>query len=105
MSTKVYGSSDDNVCFDGDVGGEYGCYGTDDNEKGVLVFFSDGTVIEAKYGKNDEGIWEMKVHKKGSLFDRVDPCDDADADPYSDVVHFADGLKWAYAASEWEKVS
>lgn len=29
---------------------------------------------------------------------RIDQCVDEDADMYSDVAHFKDGLKWAYAA-------
>jgi len=40
----------------------------------------------------------------GDLFQRIDACSDENADPYSDVAHFADGLKWAYAATEWERV-
>lgn len=105
MATKVYGCSDDLIEFDGDFRGEVGCFGTDDRDNGVLVALSDGTFLEVKFGKNDEGIWEVKLVKKGELFDRIDQCDDADADPYSDVAHFKAGIKWAYAAKEWEKVS
>lgn len=103
--TKIYGSSDDLIEFEGDVRGEVGHYGTDEAEKGDLVVCSDGTLLEVKYGKNDEGIWEIKVLKKGPLFVKIDPCDDSEADPYSDVAHFKDGLKWAYHARDWEKVS
>lgn len=104
MSTTVYGTSDDLIEFEGDFTGEIGCYGTDDKDKGVLVVLSDGTLLEVKYGKNDEGIWEVKVLKKGTHFEKLDPCDNDDADPYSDVAHFKAGIKWAYAATEWEKV-
>lgn len=104
MATKVYGCSDDLIEFDGDVHGEVGCYGTDDREKGVLLYFSDGTILEAKYGKMQMGIWEVKLHNAGSLFQKIDPCMDDEADPYSDIAYFADGLKWAYAAKEWERV-
>ena len=104
--TKVYGASDDMIEFDGEVRGEVGCYGTDDREHGVLVMFSDATVVEVKYGKNDAGIWEIKVLRKGALFDRIELCDDEDADPYSDVLYLKPGIKWAYAATkDWEKVS
>lgn len=106
MSTKVYGRSDDLIEFDGDVSGEVGSYGTDDAEKGVLVFFDDGTVAEVKYGKNDLGIWGINVRHKGALFKSLIPCDDADAEMYSDILTFKDGLKWAYAAKDdWEKVA
>jgi len=104
MPTRVYGVSDDLVEFDGDFIGEVGSYGTDDREQGVLVILSDGTLLEAKYGKNDAAIWGVKLIKKGTLFDRIDQCDSEDADPYSDQAFFKDGIKWAYAATEWEKV-
>ena len=103
-ATKVYGASDDLIEFEGEFSGEVGAYGTDDDEHGVLVIVSDGTVLEVKYGKNDDGIWEVKLVRKGSLFIGIDLCDDEDADPYSDVANFAAGVKWAYAAKEWQKV-
>lgn len=104
--TKIYGASDDLVEFEGDFFGEVGSYGTDDREKGVLVMVSDGTVLEVKYGKSLGAIWEVKLLKRGVLFDRIDLCVDEDAHPYSDVAHFNDGVKWAYAAKEdWEVVS
>jgi hypothetical protein len=105
MTTKVYGQSDDLIEFDGDVSGEVGCYGTDDRDQGVLVAFSDATLLEVKYGKNGDGIWEVKLLKKGALLDRIDQCADPDANPYSDVAHFNAGITWAYASrGEWEKV-
>ncbi|MFA6315769.1 MAG: hypothetical protein WC648_05385 [Candidatus Paceibacterota bacterium] len=104
MASNVYGSSDDLIEFSGDVYGEVGCYGTDDNEHGVLVIFSDGTLLEVKYGKCDMGIWGITLIQKGSLFDKIEPCMDENAKPYSDIAIFKDGLKWAYASKEWEKV-
>ena len=105
MGTRVYGQSDDLIEFEGDVRGEVGCYGTDeDDASGVLVVFSDGTVLCVKYGKGGAGIWGIAAVRKGELFDRIDPCDDEDADPYSDQVFFRDGLQWAKAAKEWEPV-
>ena len=97
MPTEVYGASDDLVEFDGDVYGEFGCY-----DSSPLIVFSDGTVMVMRYG--DSGIWKADVFSEGKLFDRVDVCTDPDAKRYSDTVHFRDGLKWAYATSEFEKV-
>ncbi len=105
MTTKIYGCSDDLIEFDGDVSGEIGKYGTDEDEHGVLLICNDGTILEVKYGKADMGIWGITLLNKGSLFDHIDLCTDEDADPYSDVAHFKDGLKWAYAATVWQKVS
>jgi len=104
MATKVYGQSDDNIYFEGDVRGQVSQYGTDEQETGIMLIFSDGTILEVKYGKLDQGIWEVLLRVKGTLFDRIDVCMSPDEDPYSDVAHFADGLKWAYAATEWERV-
>lgn len=102
--TQVYGASDDLIEFDGEYTGEVGCYGTDDDEHGVLVMLSDGTLLEVKYGKGGNGVWEVKAIKKGELFIGIEQCDDEDANPHSDVASFKPGIKWAYAAKEWEKV-
>lgn len=103
--TKIYGSSDDLIEFDGDVTGEMGCYGTDDQEHGVLIICSDGTLLEVKYGKVDMGIWGIQVIKEGTLFANIEYCTDEDATPYSDVVTFNDGLKWAYGAKDWQRIT
>jgi len=103
MSSKVYGASDDLIEFDGDVTGEVGHFGTDDNERGDLIIFSDGTLLEIKYVKADMAIWGIIGIKAGDLFDRIDSCNDEDANPSSDIAYFKDGLKWAYVATEWER--
>jgi hypothetical protein len=102
--TRAYGASDDLLEFEGDVQGEVGCFGTDDREHGVLAICSDGTLFEAKYGKGDAGIWGIQLLQQGSLFDRIEPCADEDATIYSDQIFFKDGLKFAFAATEWERV-
>jgi len=100
MATKIYGASDDLLEIEGDVGEEYGCYGTDDEHvtEGLLVACSDGTVLTVKYGKGGMGVWGIVMHIKGHLFDRIDECNNPDADVYSDVAHFGDGLKWVRVA-------
>jgi len=103
--TKIYGASDDLIEFDGDVRGEVDCYGTDDDgHPGILIFCSDGTILNIKYGKADRAIWQVVVVKEGTLFDKLNSCDDEDDNPHSDVAVFQPGLKWAYAAKEWERV-
>lgn len=103
--TQIYGTSDDLVEFDGECAGEVGAFGTDDADQGVLVLCSDGTVAEVKYGKNGNGIWGINVLRKGSLFDRIELCDDEDDDPYSDQLFLKPGIKWIYAAKDsWELV-
>jgi hypothetical protein len=104
MATKVYGASDDLIEFEGDFEGEVGCFGTDENERGVLVVMSDGTLLEVKFCGRIPGIWEVKLLKKGTHLTSIEQCADEDARPHSDVAHFDDGIKWAYAATEWEGV-
>lgn len=105
MATEIYGASDDLVEVDGDVRGEVGSFGTDDDDQGVLLMCSDGTVLEAKYGKDDKALWGVRLIEKGILFGRIDLCVDEDAKRHSDTARFKDGLKWVYAAKGgWERV-
>jgi len=102
--TKVYGASDDLIEFEGDISGEVGAYGTDDDENGVLLVFDDGTLAEVKYGKAKMGIWGINVVKRGEFFHELITCEDEDASPHSDVMIFKDGLKNCFACKEWERV-
>lgn len=101
---RVYGASDDLIEVEGDIEGEVGCYGTDEQDNGVLLVFSDGTMLEIKYGKSKLAIWEIKLIRKGELFLIIEPCTDEDADIHSDIAKFKDGIKWVYAATEWKAV-
>lgn len=103
MSTKIYGASDDLVEIEGDIGAEHANFGTDDRDHGSLVILSDGTLLDVKYGKGDMAIWQIILIHRGILFDRIDQCDDEDAEIYSDIAYFKDGIKWAYFARDWEK--
>lgn len=106
MSTKVYGQSDDLIEFEGDFRGEVSYWGTDEEDhKGVLIILSDGTLLQAKYGKNNKAIWGISLVRQGTLFLNIDQCCDENAKIYSDIAHFAFGIKWAYATGEWEEVS
>jgi hypothetical protein len=101
MATEVYGASDDLIEFEGDVSGEVGKSGTDDDDHpGVLLVFDDGTLLVAKYGKGGMGIWAITALVKGRLFDRIETCEDEDAERYSDTAYFKAGLKRAWAATE-----
>ena len=111
MATKIYGSSDDLVEIESnsiqDVEGEVSYYSSkySDKDKGVLIICSDGTLLEVKYGKGGLGIWAVNLLNTGNLFKEIEPCTDEDAEIYSDVAYFKDGLKWAYAAKEWERMN
>lgn len=89
MTTRIYGTSDDLIEFEGDIYDEIGAYEAQD--KGILL--SDGTVLECSYPKAPGlGVWGFKLIRAGSLFDRIEECNDEDAEVYSDVVFFKDGL-------------
>ena len=104
MATRVYGASDDLIELEGDIDGEVGHDAITVDDPGVLLAFSDGTLLSVKYGKGPLGIWAVVAAHVGELFEGIDICVDEDASPYSDVARFKDGLKWAYAATAWEKV-
>lgn len=89
MATKIYGQSDDLIEFRGDIDDEIGAF----NAKGKGILLSDGTLLECSYPKVPGlGVWGFKVLRAGSLFDRIEECNDEDAEVYSDVVFFKDGL-------------
>ncbi len=102
QTMRVYGCSDDSIEFEGEISGEVGFYGNDDES--CLLIFSDGTVLSAKYGKAGQGIWGLVIINQGSLLNGISACFSSDDDPYSDVATFQSGLKWVYAAKEWELV-
>jgi hypothetical protein len=105
MTTKIYGTSDDLIEVEGDVDGEVGCYGAQEPESdGVLLVCSDGTVMAVKYGKGGMGIWGITLITAGELFIGIDVCTDEDANPYSDVATFSDGMKWVIRAMDWKRV-
>lgn len=104
VETRIYGTSDDLIEVEGGYTGEIDCYGTDERKRGVLLVCSDGTALEVKYGKGSQGIWGITVLKKGTAYAGFEPCDDADADIYSDIVTLKGDIKYVYAANDWDKV-
>jgi len=99
MGTKIYGASDDLIEAEGDVCAEHG-----GGEDEFLLTCSDGTVLTIKYGKGGLGIWAIQLVNQGTLLNRIEVCDDEDADVYSDVAYFDDGLKYVYVASRWSRM-
>ena len=79
---KVYGYSDDVLCLDGAPypSGEIDCF-----DSTVEVLFSDGTKIEAGYGKAQMGIWWIKILEQGTAEYTLTTCNDEEADIYSDI--------------------
>ena len=93
---KVYGYSDDNLVLDGAPypADEIGCF-----ESNVLVRFSDGTLIKAGYGKDNLGVWWIKILEKGNAPQTLTECFDEDAEIYSDIFEIDADLVW------WERLN
>ena len=85
---KVYGASDDLV----EIGGsEY--REIDAINSNVRIWFEDGTVILVGYGKEELGIWWVKVEKEGSANYTLEICEDEDAQIYSDIFRIDSTIK------------
>ena len=94
MTTKFYGQSDDLLYAEGDFDEEFGVAFCP-TQRALLV--SDGTVLEYSYPKTKGlGVWGFKVLHAGPLFDRIEECDNENAEIYSDIVYFKDGVNNAY---------
>lgn len=80
--TKIYGYSDDNVVFERDTRflDEVGCF-----DKDVRIKFTDGTVIRVGYPKKDLAVWWIEIEEKGTAPYVFIPCEDEDAEIYSDI--------------------
>ena len=90
---KVYGYSDDIVVIEHLDGG---CTEIDCFNSAVIITFEDGTVITVGYGKLDKGIWWIRIATGGSAFCNLIPCDDEDAEIYSDVFEIeAEAVMWS----------
>ena len=79
---RVYGYSDDNLVVEGAPypNDEISCF-----ERIVRIAFTDGTIIDAWYGKKGQAIWTIEVIEKGTARQTLTICEDEDADIYSDV--------------------
>jgi hypothetical protein len=92
MKVIVYGASDDLIEIDGDLNDEVAYTG--DEDEGILVAFSDGTVLRITYGANDEGFWRISRIVAGSAAYDHKPGEDERED-YSDRVTLEGDFKWA----------
>lgn len=88
---KVYGYSDDNVVIEGAPypADEIGCF-----NGAVRIRFSDETLIEVEYEKNDLAIWGIKVLERGTAPQTLTECNDEDADIYSDIFKIDAAYVW-----------
>jgi len=104
VMTKIYGLEDDLIVAEGEYNGEYYCSGTDEEEHGILLIVNDNTILELKYGTDDRPLWGFTVLKQGSLFEKIEECTDPNADIYSDIAWFKEGITCIYACAIWDKM-
>ena len=102
---RIYGSSDDLIEMDGYLSGEAGHFFGDEDDNPVLVVFSDGTILAVTYGKPGlGGVWGVSLVNQGVFFDRIEQCVDENADIYSDIAYFKDGIRKVWVCHEWERM-
>lgn len=91
MTTIVSGHSDDVIELDGDLHDE-----VELGRDGTRLLFSDGTVCGVAYGSDPErhGVWVITVVKEGTLFDRLERCEEDDGTNYTDKLYLRDGVDW-----------
>ena len=86
---KIYGCSDDLCEIEGsDYEREIGCYDSD-----VRLRFTDGTIIRIGYPKEGMAVWWIEVEKVGTAEQRLEICEDEDADIYSDIFYIDAEIK------------
>lgn len=95
-TVTVRGASDDLIEIEGDIREEFSHYALDENDKGVLLAFSDGTVLRARYDK--DGLWRFHRLVSGSVkFTKVEGDVAADR---NDVVTLKGDVRWVVKGNE-----
>lgn len=97
---QVYGHSDDLLEVDGDIEAEFS-YQSDDEGKGDLLAFSDGTVLRIQY--SNSGVWRViRVCEGTATFSKHEASED-DEDDYSDRVTLMGDIKWCVHGIDIQK--
>lgn len=80
---KIFGYSDDIIeVYGSNNVSEICCC-----NKGNLIEFTDGTIIDVSYGKTEKAIWKITVVKKGIAPHTLSICDNENAEIYSDIFY------------------
>lgn len=89
--TKVFGSSDDLIEFEGDMNDEVDTLSRFGETEGPFITsFDDNTKVQIYYNK--EGLWKIKLLVAGHLFNKIDECLEEKDGRYSDFLFMKDGL-------------
>lgn len=103
MGIKLYGHSDDCVCLDGDIKDELHPY---DDEKGMYIAFSDGTLVHIKYGLDagDPDGWTIRILAQGNpSTSMVTPALMRGNNEYSDLLDLDVDIEWIVYGSGFKR--
>lgn len=102
MSVTVYGVSDDLIEVEGDITAEFSYPESAEGGVGVLLAFSDGTVMRVTWMANwaEGGVWRITevTHGAGTV-DHV-PAPEDDEDNYSDRATLHGHIRWVVLGTE-----
>lgn len=83
MITKICGTSVDLIEIEGDINEEFSVTGY---RRALYLGVSDGTLLRIEY--SSEGLWRIRLLKRGASFVRIDQTSLDDDGGYSDVAVF-----------------
>jgi hypothetical protein len=92
-TVRVWGASDDLIEVDGALCEEFGAF---DEEEGVVLAFSDGTVLHVRY--DSEGCWRVGRLVAGAAAFEHTPATGPD-DDYTDRVTLTGDIAWCVKGS------
>ncbi len=102
MKLTIYGGSDDLVEVEGAITEEFNYSGDEDEDTGVVLAFSDGTLLRVHY--NADGIWRITPLSNGSAkYTKVFEATDSDGDAYSDRVELEGAFAWVVCGVAFAK--
>jgi len=95
--TIIYGASDDLIEIEGEIEEEIDCW---NKPNGMLLYCSDGTLLNMKYEKS---YWKIRLLKEGKLFNKIEYFD-GNHEKHSDVAYLNQGIKFIYFSKDWGKI-
>lgn len=96
MSISVFGASDDLVEIEGGIREEFPY---DDNDgDGMLLAFSDGTVLRIMYSTT--GVWRISPAQAGSAPLQIDQAPEDDDDHYTDRATLDGTIAWVVGGTQ-----
>ncbi len=93
---KIYCLDEDTFKVEGDINYEFEVYC-----ESVYLSFSDGTLIKAKFDKQQ--LWFFDILFTGTLFDKKIEDGNTYSEYYSAILEFKEGIKWVTCGEDAAK--